>query len=227
MRSVAALTLPLLLVASASAAELRIGLSADVTTMDPHFIAAQPNLTAQHHVFDTLVRTDERSRPFPGIATWRTPDALTWEFTLRQGVKFHDGSELTAEDVAYSLERPLKIKGSPGGFQTYVRPIVAREVVDRYTLRLKTAAPYGALLQDLAEVMIVSKKAAAQATGVPVGAAMSMPLCGLRAWPLKTRRRPNDDERGPLVGASSCKVAGSRAAEKRRSTSPRCTRSRS
>jgi len=159
------LAVQLLLGASASAAELRIGLSADVTTMDPHFVAAQPNLTAQQHVFDSLVRTDERSRPVPGIATWRTPDPLTWEFRLRKGVKFHDGSELTTEDVVFSLERPYAITGSPGGFQTYVRPIVAKEVVDRYTVRLKTAAPYGALLQDLAEVLIVSKRAAAQATG--------------------------------------------------------------
>ena len=126
--------------------------------MDPHFIAAQPNLTAQHHVFDPLVRTDERSRPAAGIATWRTPDPLTWEFRLRKSVKFHDGSELTAEDVAFSLERPHTIKGSPGGFQTYVRPIVAKEIVDRYTIRLKTAAPYGAMLQDLAEVMMVDRK---------------------------------------------------------------------
>jgi len=148
-----------------NAAELRIGLSADVTTFDPHFVAAQPNLTAQQHVFDSLVRTDERSRPIPGIATWRTPDLLTWEFTLRQNVKFHDGSVLTTEDVVFSLERPFTITGSPGGYQTYVRPIVAKQIVDRYTVRLKTAAPYGALLQDLAEVLIVSKKAAAQATG--------------------------------------------------------------
>ena len=148
-----------------NAAELKIGLSADVTTMDPHFVAAQPNLTAQQHVFDSLVRSDERSRPVPGIATWSTPDPLTWEFRLRKGVKFHDGAELTTEDVVFSLERPYTITGSPGGFQTYVRPIVAKEIVDRYTVRLKTAAPYGALLQDLAEVMIVSKKAAAQATG--------------------------------------------------------------
>ena len=151
------------LTAAAGAAELRIGLSADVTTMDPHFVAAQPNLTAQQHVFDSLVRTDERSRPVPGIATWRTPDSLTWEFTLRKGVKFHDGAELTSEDVVFSLERPFTITGSPGGFQTYVRPIVAKQVVDRYTVRLKTAAPYGALLQDLAEVMIVSKKSAQDA----------------------------------------------------------------
>ncbi len=158
------LAVQLFLAAAAPAAELKIGLSADVTTMDPHFIAAQPNLTAQHHVFDPLVRNDALSRPVPGIATWRTPDPLTWEFSLRKGVKFHDGSELTAEDVVFSLERPLVIKGSPGGFQTYVRPIVAKEIVDRYTVRLKTAAPYGALLQDLSEVMMVSKKAAAQAS---------------------------------------------------------------
>lgn len=159
------LAVQLFLATGAFAAELRIGLSADVTTMDPHFVAAQPNLTAQMHVFDSLVRMDERSRAVPGIATWRTPDPLTWEFTLRKGIKFHDGTELTAEDVVFSLERPFTITGSPGGFQTYVRPIAAKEIVDRYTVRLKTAAPYGALLQDLAEVMIVSKQAAAQAAG--------------------------------------------------------------
>ncbi len=151
--------------AAVGAADLRIGLSADVTTFDPHFVAAQPNLNAQHHVFDSLVHVDERGRPIPVLATWRTPDPLTWEFTLRQGVKFHDGSELTTEDVDYSLERPLRIKGSPGGFSTYVKSIVAREIVNRHTIRLKTATPHGAMLQDLAEVMIVSKKAAQDATG--------------------------------------------------------------
>src|SRR5258706_10868680 len=150
----------LLLALSASAAELRIGLSADVTTMDPHFIAAQPNLTVQHHVFEPLLHVDERGRSIPVLATWRNPDPLTWEFTLRKGVKFHDGSELTTEDVAFSLERPLTITGSPGGFATYVKPIVAKEIVDRYTIRLKTATPHGAVPQDLAEVMIVSKKTA-------------------------------------------------------------------
>jgi peptide/nickel transport system substrate-binding protein len=150
----------LALTAIVNAADLRIGLSADVTTFDPHFVAAQPNLTAQHHVFDALVQVDERGRPVPGLATWRTPDPLTWDFTLRKGVRFQDGTELTTADVVYSLERPLMITGSPGGFVPYVKPIVAKEVVDRYTVRLRTAAPYGALAQDLAEVMIVSKKSA-------------------------------------------------------------------
>ena len=67
--------------------------------MDPHFIAAQPNLTVQHHVFEPLLHVDERGRSIPVLATWRNPDPLTWEFALRKGVKFHDGSELTAEDM--------------------------------------------------------------------------------------------------------------------------------
>ena len=146
------------------AAELRIGLSADITTFDPHYVAAQPNLTAQKHVFDSLVQVDERGRPIPGLASWRTVDSITWEFKLRTDVKFHDGAELTSEDVAFSLERPLTIIGSPGGYATYVRPIVAKEIIDRHTIRLKTAAPYGALPQDLSDVLIVSKRAAGQAT---------------------------------------------------------------
>ena len=151
--------------ALAAAAELRIGLSADVTTMDPHFVAAQPNLTVQEHIFEGLVGIDERGRVVPGLATsWSTPDALTWEIKLRPGVKFHDGSELTAEDIVFSLERPLTIKGSPGGFGTYVQAITAKQIVDRHTLRLKTATPYGPLLQDLAHVLIVSKRVAARAS---------------------------------------------------------------
>ena len=58
-RGLAALAL-LLLAAAAPGAELRIGLSADVTTFDPHFVAAQPNLTVAHHVFESLLHVDER-----------------------------------------------------------------------------------------------------------------------------------------------------------------------
>ena len=146
---------------TASAADLRIGLAADVTSMDPHFVNIQPNNLVAWHVFDALTRVDENARLVPGLAeSWKAIDATTWEFKLRRGVKFHDGSELTAEDVVYSLERPATITNSPGSFVPFTRPLVSRQVVDRYTVRLKTASAYAMVPYDLNSVFIVSKRAA-------------------------------------------------------------------
>ena len=147
------------------AAELSIGISAEITSLDPQYVAVQHNVALGWNVFDALTRVDEKARIIPGLATsWRAVDPLTWEFKLRKGVKFHDGSELTAEDVVYSLVRPLAIAGSPGGFAVYVRRIISKQIVDPYTIRLKTATPYGAMPQDLNSIMIISKKAAFNAT---------------------------------------------------------------
>ena len=149
----------------ACAADLRIGLSADVTSIDPHFVNITPNNNVAWHVFEALTHVDEDARLVPGLAeSWRAVDATTWEFKLRQGVKFHDGAELTAEDVAFSIDRPATLTASPGPFTTFTRPIVAKEIVDRHTIRLKTAAPYAMVPYDMNSVFIVSKKVAAGAT---------------------------------------------------------------
>jgi peptide/nickel transport system substrate-binding protein len=151
--------------AAIQAADLSIGISADITSLDPQYVATQHNVELGWNVFGALTRVDENARIIPGLATsWRAVDPLTWEFKLRKGVKFHDGTEFTADDVAYSLVRPLAIAGSPGGFAVYVRRIVSKQIVDPYTIRLKTATPYGAMPQDLNAIMIVSKKAAFNAT---------------------------------------------------------------
>src|SRR5258705_400178 len=147
---------------AANAAELRIGLAADVTSMDPHFLNLQPNVNIGWHVFDALTHVDENARLIPGLAvSWRAVDATTWEFKLRRGVRFHDGSEFTAEDAVFSIERTLRVPS--GQFPTFTRRIVAKEIPDPYTLRLKTATPYAMVPYDLDSVFIVSKKAAAGA----------------------------------------------------------------
>ena len=149
-------------VVPAGAADLRIGLSADVTTIDPHHMPSQPNLAVGYHVFDALTHVDEKARIIPGLAvSWRTLDSTTWEFKLRPGVKFHDGSELTAEDVVFSLDRPPTVKG--GGFGSYVAMIQSKTIVDKLTVRIATRATYGALAEELNSVMIVSKKHATNA----------------------------------------------------------------
>src|SRR3972149_6655000 len=98
-RILAAAVALLLCTVSVPAADLSIAVSADITSLDPHYLAAQPNINIGWHVFDALTHVDERTRLIPGLAvSWRAVDATTWEFKLRKGVKFHDGSELTAED---------------------------------------------------------------------------------------------------------------------------------
>ena len=145
---------------------LRIGLSSDVTAIDPHWNNSGPNVSLATHIFEPLTLTDKNGRLIPGLATsWRAVDPLTWEFKLRQGVKFHDGSEMTADDVVFSLERPTTLQGSPASFASFVRPVVGRTVVDKYTVRITTGAPHVLVPYDLNSIMIVSKKAAGTNAG--------------------------------------------------------------
>ena len=145
----------LVLAAPASAQELKIAVAADVTSIDPHFFNLFPNNNIAEHIFDKLVQMDADSRMIPGIATsWKTIDDKTWEFKLRKGVKFHDGSELTAEDVVFSIDRVPLVPNSPGPFSAYTKAIVAKEIVDPYTIRFKYAAPYPLAPNDLSLIHI-------------------------------------------------------------------------
>ena len=144
-----------------AAAELSIGLGADVTSIDPPFHNLTPNSNVAGHIFETLVAMDPRSRIKPGLAeSWRVVDELTWEFKLRKGVKFHDGSDLTAADVVFSIERTGLIPNSPGPFTIYTGAITEKIIVDPLTVRFKTARPYPLMANDLSAIFIVSSKAA-------------------------------------------------------------------
>jgi peptide/nickel transport system substrate-binding protein len=157
----------LLLVFSMStpAEDLSIALGGDVTSMDPHFHNLTPNNNVCQHVFDTLVMKDAAGRIKPGLAeSWRVVDDLTWEFKLRKGVRFHDGSNFTAADVVFSLDRIPLVPNSPSPFTTYSKQVTEKIVVDPWTVRLKSAVPYPQMPNDMSTIMIVSAKAAANAT---------------------------------------------------------------
>ena len=161
----AALLLVLTGAAPAAAEELKIAVAADVTSIDPHFFNLFPNNNIAEHIFDKLVQMDPDSKMIPGLATsWKTIDPTTWEFKLRKGVKFTDGSELTAEDVKFTLDRVPNVPNSPGPFTAYTKMIVGVEVVDPYTIRFRTAAPHPLMPNDLSTIYIVSKKAATGAS---------------------------------------------------------------
>jgi len=144
----------------ASAQEFKLAMSSPPTSLDPHFYNLFPNLNVSDHVFETLVTMDADSRVIPGLAeSWTLVNNLTWEFKLRKGVRFHDGSEMTAEDIAWSMDRPSTIVGSPGKFDVYTKAIINKKIIDPYTIRFTTKEPYPLMLADLTSVYIVSKKA--------------------------------------------------------------------
>jgi len=147
--------------AGAAAQELTIGVRGGPESMDPHYSALGPHAEAMKHIFDTLVWSDENLQLQPGLATsWEPIDDLTWEFRLREGVRFHDGSEFTAEDVVFSIERIPEVTG-PTTMEIYVRRVAEMEIVDDHTLRITTNAPAATLPNDFVRLFIVSAEAAA------------------------------------------------------------------
>ncbi len=92
----------------AAGGRLVIGKPYEATGYDPHTESNQTSWEIHAVVYESLLFLDDNLNPVPGLAErWDTPDDRTYVFHLRQGVKFHNGREMTAEDVAFSLERVL------------------------------------------------------------------------------------------------------------------------
>jgi len=147
------------------ARSLTIGMGGVPTSMDPHFHSTNNNNAQLRQIFNPLVDVDTQGRLFNVLAEeMRLVDDLTWEFRLREGARFHDGTPFTAEDVAFTIARVPTIPNSPGPFTVQVRPITRVEVVDARTVRLHTAVPTPFLPRDLAQIMMLSRRIHADAT---------------------------------------------------------------
>jgi peptide/nickel transport system substrate-binding protein len=125
--------------AIAAAADLIVGRSASTTAMDPGFL--RESATIVDNIFDTLVMRDKEMKLVPGLAlSWKATDDTTWEFKLREGVKFHNGEAFDAEAVKFTLDRVLD-PAAKSPTVSYVRTIASVEVVDPLTVRIKTTSP--------------------------------------------------------------------------------------
>ena len=133
---------------------------------DPPFF--DPMLTTAYRVHIPLTFTHSRlvkHRAGPSIVpgtfaiegdlaeSWSQPSEATWIFKLHRGVRWHNkppvnGRELTAEDVRYSVERFLTVKGNPGAYM--LRAVDKVEVVDRYTIKFSLKEPFAWFLDMLA-----------------------------------------------------------------------------
>ncbi|WP_135467408.1 ABC transporter substrate-binding protein [Crenalkalicoccus roseus] len=153
-----ALAAPAAAQAPAQGQPLTIGIGGSPTSLDPHFYNASPNISLTQHLFDRLVEQDPEARLKPMLAeSWEPVSETVWEFKLRPGVKWHDGRDFTAEDVAFTISRVPNVQNSPGSFAGFVRAITRVEVVDPLTLRLHTAQPHPLLPTEMAAVQVISR----------------------------------------------------------------------
>lgn len=94
--------------------ELRVGVQTLPSTLDANASVSNAGIQTYHNIYDTLIARDTTSATanfVPGLAeSWEQVSDLEWEFVLREGVKFHDGSDLSAEDVAYSMNRVIELE---------------------------------------------------------------------------------------------------------------------
>lgn len=143
------------------AAEVRIAVRTDASSIDPHYHVYVPNRAVSRHIFDALTKAGPRGELLPGLAaSWTVLADDLWEFRLRPGVTFHDGTPLSADDVAFTLERAPNVPNSPSSYRQYTKSIAGVEVVDALTLRIRTKGPAPTLVNDLEAISIISRKAA-------------------------------------------------------------------
>ena len=126
-------------------------MKSDVTNLDPHFIVDVTTANVLYEkVYETLIIPDEDMKPQPHLAEeWSQLDDVTWEFKLREGVKFHDGTPFNADAVKKTFDRLLDPKvGSPQASK--LEMIKEIEVKDDYHVIFHLTKPYAPLLSILA-----------------------------------------------------------------------------
>ncbi|MGY6268289.1 ABC transporter substrate-binding protein [Achromobacter denitrificans] len=136
---------------------LKIGLSSEPTSMDPHYHQATPNDAMTSHLFETLVGQDAKMNLIPRLATaWKPVDDTTWEFTLRDGVRFSNGQPFTPQDVIFTFCRVMNNEQSIGGsYPAVVQKFEDVQVRGGNTLVIKTRRPYPLLPNDLSRMAML------------------------------------------------------------------------
>ncbi|MDV2078357.1 ABC transporter substrate-binding protein [Marinobacter xestospongiae] len=123
--------------------EIKLAYDADPVTLDIHEQLSGGMLQLSHMAFDPLIRWTQEFEFEPRLAeSWERVDDLTMRFTLRDGVQFHSGNELTTEDVKFTFDR---LKVSPD-YKAIFRPFSELRVIDEHTFELVTDEPYPLVL---------------------------------------------------------------------------------
>jgi peptide/nickel transport system substrate-binding protein len=136
---------------------LVIAYAGDAFTLDPHGRTEKVTWNIQWHMYGQLVRFSPDLKILPDLAvSWKILDDVTWEFKLRQGVKFQNGEPFNAAAAKYSIERARnweksELRGQTPDFKELI-------AVDDYTLRMVTKRPEPEVLLQLTYISMVPPK---------------------------------------------------------------------
>jgi peptide/nickel transport system substrate-binding protein len=121
---------------------LVVGTVTDIVGIDPHKVTGEISMIVLNNIYERLVDLDEKNMPMPGLASkWSaSSDGLVYTFHLRQGVKFHNGREMTADDVVYTYNRLMDPK-TKYPFSPQVQNIKEVKALDKYTAQITLKAP--------------------------------------------------------------------------------------
>jgi peptide/nickel transport system substrate-binding protein len=140
---------------NADAKTLRWASQGDILSFDPHAQNEGLNNTANSYIYEPLITYDEKFQLVPALATsWSRDGNLIWKFNLRKGVKFHDGTPFTADDVVFSINRAL---APSSNFKAYTSGIQGAKKIDDHTVLIYTNTPTPILLNQLTELRMMSK----------------------------------------------------------------------
>lgn len=136
---------------------IMIDLPNDAATLDPHLQWDTDSYAIYRNIFDNLLARDVSGKIVPQIAeSWKQIDDKTIEFKIRSGVKFHDGSPLTADDVVYSILRIISPDLKSPQLSQFDQ-IESAQATGPNTVLMKTKSAYPALLAQLVKLSIVPK----------------------------------------------------------------------
>lgn len=136
---------------------LRWASAGDSLTLDPHAQNEGPTHTLAHQMYEPLLQRDMAGEIIPALATsWVvTDDPTVWRFTLREGVKFHDGADFNADDVVFSLNRARQ---PTSAMKELLTSVVDIKKVDDYTVDLITEGPNPLLPSNLTNLFIMDQE---------------------------------------------------------------------
>ncbi|MBL8516740.1 MAG: ABC transporter substrate-binding protein [Betaproteobacteria bacterium] len=147
-------TLPFTATAPAWAKTLRWSSQGDIATLDPHGQDEGFTKSNQALVYERLLLRGKDMSLQSGLAVeWKNTGPTTWVLKLRKGVKWHDGTDFTADDVVFSFERAAKSKQ----YRTYAQPVGTAKKIDAHTVEFTTPQPNPVTLTNISEVPILSK----------------------------------------------------------------------